>query len=148
MTPILALDVGERRIGMATCGEARSIAAPLGAMRRKGLGPDVAAVIKAAQERQAGLILVGLPLLLDGAIGAQAQRTLDFCDALRLALAEAGLPLPVETWDERFSSVEAERLMREAGRRPSRDRARLDATAAAVILQSYLDAHRGEGGLP
>jgi putative Holliday junction resolvase len=141
MTPILALDVGDRRIGLAACGAARSIAAPLGALRRKGLAAGIAAVIKAAQEQQAGLILVGLPLLLDGAIGAQAQRTLDFCDALRLALAEAGLPLPVETWDERFSSVEAERLMREAGRQPSRDRARLDATAAAVILQSYLDAH-------
>ncbi|MBI4338540.1 MAG: Holliday junction resolvase RuvX [Chloroflexi bacterium] len=143
MTSILALDVGERRIGLATCGEARSIATPRGALSRRGRQRDLAALLRIVQEGGIGLIIVGLPISLDGALGPQAQRTLAFCDALQQALQEAGVPARVETWDERYSTVEAERLLRDAGRQPSRDKARLDASAAAVILQSYLDAHRG-----
>ena len=141
-TPILALDVGDRRIGLAECGEARLIATPLGAVRRKSLAQDMAAVVRLVREQKAGLILVGLPISLDGTLGPQARRTLSFCDALKAALAAESLAIAVETWDERYSYVEAERLMREAGRQPSRDKGRLDASAAAVILQSYLDAHR------
>ncbi len=143
-TPILALDVGERRIGLAACGEARSIARPLGAIRRKGLARDLAAILRAAQEQKAGLILVGLPISLNGTLGPQAQRTLELCEALRKALAEAGLAAAVETWDERYTSVEAERLLGERGRLPARATGRVDAVAAAVILQSYLDAARRE----
>ncbi|MBI4202836.1 MAG: Holliday junction resolvase RuvX [Chloroflexi bacterium] len=138
-SPILALDVGDKRIGMAVCGEARRIATPLGTIRRKGLARDLAVILECAAQQKAGLILVGLPISLSGALGPQAHRTLVLCDTLRKAIAEHNAPFTVETWDERYTSVEAERLIRQAGGQPSRDKSWLDACAAAVILQSYLD---------
>lgn len=141
-TPILALDVGDRRIGLAACGEARLIAQPLGVIRRKALAADIAAVLRHAREQGAGLILVGLPLSLDGSVGPQAERTLAFFDALRVAIEEQSLGIALEMWDERFSSVEAERKLKEVRRMPARETGMLDAAAAAVVLQSYLDAHR------
>lgn len=144
-TPILSLDVGEHRIGLAVCGEARRIARPLGAIRRRRLAVDLAAILRRLREQRAGMVLVGLPFSLDGTLGPQAHSTLVFCDVLRAALREEGLDVPVETWDERFTSVEAERLLREKGRLPSRASGRFDALAAAIILQSYLDAVQRNG---
>ncbi len=139
-TPILSLDVGERRIGLAVCGEARRIARPLGAVRRKRLTLDLAAILRCVRQQRAGMVLIGLPYSLDGTIGPQAQRTLQFCEILRAALRDGGLDVAVETWDERFTSVEAEHLLQARGRLPSRASGRFDALAAALILQSYLDA--------
>ncbi len=136
-TRVLGLDVGDRRIGLAISDRDGSLATPYNALGRRGLERDIAAILKLVQEEEIGTIVVGEPLSLDGSVGPQAKRTLAFYEALR-----AASPVPVDTWDERFSTVEAERLLREAGVAPSRNRARLDAAAAAVILQGYLDAHR------
>ena len=133
----LALDVGQRRIGLAVSDPGGLLATPYTTITAKTPEKDIAAILTIARQEEIGLIVVGLPLSLDGTVGPQAQLTLDFCDALRAASY-----VPVETWDERFSTVEAEMRLREAGVAPSRDRARLDAAAAAVLLQSYLDAHR------
>ena len=84
-------------------------------------------------------VLVGMPLTVRGQKGRQAQEVEKFCEALR-----GGMDLEVATWDERYSTVEAESRLREAGRKPSRDRGRADAAAAAIILQSYLDSMRLE----
>ena len=134
---ILGLDVGQRRTGLAVSDSGGLLATPYTTIIAKTPQTDIAAILTIAREEEIGLIVVGLPLSLDGTIGPQAQLTLDFCDALR-----AASHVPVETWDERYSTVEAVVRLREAGVAPSRNRARLDAAAAAVLLQSYLDARR------
>ena len=134
---VLGLDVGDRRIGLAVSDPDGRLATPYSALTRSTLEEDIAAILEVAWQEEVASIIVGLPLLLDGSLGSQAEKTTAFCDALR-----AGSPIPVGTWDERFSTVEAAGLLREAGATPSRDLGRLDAAAAAVILQAYLDAHR------
>lgn len=134
---VLGLDVGERRIGLAISDGAGMLATPYKAIRRRSLERDIAAITHIVQEEEVAQIIVGMPLSLDGSMGPQAERTMVFYEALKEAS-----PVPVKTWDERFSSVEAEHRLREAGVSPSRNRARLDASAAAVILQGYLDTQR------
>ena len=133
----LCLDVGERRIGLAISDPLGRLATPYSAIVRRGQQRDIAAVLEVAREEEIALIIVGMPWSLDGSAGPQAELTLAFCHAL-----EEASPVPVETWDERYSSVEAERKLLEAGVSPSRNRAKVDASAAAVILQAYLDAQR------
>lgn len=133
----MGLDVGQRRIGLAICDPDGILATPYSAITRKKLEDDIATIMALVEQEDVARIVVGLPISLDGSLGPQAHETIAFCDALR-----AGSPVPVETWDERYSTVEAEGHLRAAGVTPSRDRGRLDAAAAAVILQAYLDAHR------
>ena len=94
-------------------------------------------MLRLAAENDAEQIVVGLPLELSGRRGRQAGRVAAFARSLADRTT-----VPVETADERYSTVEAERRLRESGVQPSRDKARIDAAAAAVILQSYLDAKR------
>ena len=131
--------MGQRRIGLAICDPDGLLATPYSAVIRRKLEEDVATIMALVEQEDVTLIVVGLPISLNGTMGPQAQETMVFCDALK-----AGSPVPVETWDERFSTVEAAGHLREAGFKPSRDRGRLDAAAAAVILQGYLDARRAQ----
>jgi putative Holliday junction resolvase len=131
---VLGLDVGERRIGVALSDPSGLLASPLMTIRRGGGQSDVDEVVHLVAQHDVDEIIVGLPLSLSGQIGAQAKRTAEFARALTEAA-----PVPVNTVDERYSSVQAERILRESGVQPSRDKARVDAVAAAVILQSYLD---------
>lgn len=135
---VLGLDVGDRRIGVAISGDSRLLATPYTTIRRKGKSRDLTVVGRIVEREDVGIVVVGVPISLDGTIGPQAKRTLAFSDALKVALES----VVVETWDERYSSVEAERLLHEAGVKPSREKGRVDASAAAVILQAYLDAHQ------
>jgi len=125
-------------------------------VERSELAADVAAIARLIEERKAEALVLGLPISLNGSLGPQAQVVRDFGDQLA-----ARLGLPVEYWDERFSTVEAQRrLAPPAGRgkqsrrsRSSKGRqepsaGRLDALAAAIILQSYLDRRTGSGPLP
>lgn len=98
-------------------------------------------IVDLAQENNVELIVIGQPRSLDGTLGPQAQKAQAFSDALA---RESGLP--VKPWDERFSSVMADRLMREAGTKRAKMKQRRDAVAAAIILQSYLDSQRARGG--
>ena len=133
---ILALDIGDRRIGVALSDPTGMLASPLTTIERAT--PDTAAAIDAvlalAEQHEAAEILVGIPYLMSGCIGAQARITLGFADAL----AER-TDIPVTHIDERLSSVQAERMLAQSGA-SARDRGRTDAAAAAVILQAYLDA--------
>jgi len=132
---ILALDLGERRVGVALSDPDGIMAQPLVQLEPRGRRDLVAAVVRLVEEHGAGRVLVGMPLLADGTRGEQARRA----DAVVAALGEA-LKVPVVEWDERFSTQEAEQALREAGVKPRRRRERLDKAAAAVILQAYLDA--------
>ena len=133
---VLALDVGERRIGAAISDPLGVIATPLTVVERGG-GGDYERLIALAQEHEAERILVGMPVSMDGAARMQARAVQRFVDAL----AERS-PLPVETLDERLTTVEAERRMMEAGASASKRRAERDAAAAAVLLQAYLESRR------
>lgn len=137
---ILGLDLGERSIGVAAADDRTRLAIPLTTIAPDG--DPLEAIARLVAEQQAGELIVGLPLSLSGALGPQAQRV----QALVEALA-ARLPIPVRTWDERLSSVEAGRRRPPAVRRTARGPARraapagrLDALAAAIILQAYLDS--------
>lgn len=141
---ILALDVGERRIGVAAADDRTGIALPLTTIEPRG--DPVEAVVALVQEQGADQLVVGLPLSLNGSLGPQGRQVQAFVQALA-----ARLSLPVETWDERLSSVEAGRRLRPQGRRSGsgakrRAKAAVDALAAAIILQAYLDARSGRSG--
>jgi putative Holliday junction resolvase len=129
---ILGLDVGEKRIGVALADGLLAI--PLTVIDRAGEGADLERVLALAEEHGVKRIVVGLPRSLDGSIGRQAERVLSFSSAL-----SESTDVPVDTWDERLSTVSAERLLLDAGVKRDKRRARRDAMAAAIILQSYLD---------
>ena len=133
---LIALDLGERRIGLAVSGP-EGMALPAGHIVRSKLAQDVQQVIASAQERQAQGIIVGIPYMLQGETGDSAKLARGFIRALRRALGDDG-SLAIYEMDERFTSVEAEGLLRESGVQPSRDRASVDETAAVLILQRFL----------
>ncbi len=134
---ILALDVGDSRIGVAM--SEGFLAAPLTTIHCRNEAVDVREVLRLAEEYGAEEIVVGMPLSLSGQVGPQAKRVARFAEALAEQTS-----LPIVSVDERYSTVEAERLLRQAGVRPSEEKARVDAAAAAVILQSYLDSRRAK----
>ena len=133
---LVALDLGERRIGLAVSGPG-GMALPAGYIVRSKLAQDVQQVISSAQERQAQGIVVGIPYTLQGETGDSAKLAHGFIRALRRALGDDG-SLAIYEMDERFTSVEAEGLLRELGVQPSRDRASVDEASAVLILQRFL----------
>lgn len=132
---LIALDLGERRIGLAVNGPGGMVL-PAGYITRSKLTQDVQQVIAAAQDRNAQGIVVGIPYTLDGAAGQSAKLARGFIRALKKETT-----LTIHEMDERFTSVEAEGLLRESGVQPSRERSTVDETAAALILQRYLESH-------
>jgi putative Holliday junction resolvase len=133
---LIALDLGERRIGLAVSGPG-GLALPAGHITRSKLSEDIQQVIAAANDRQAYGIVVGIPYTLQGETGPAAKLARGFIRALRRAIGEE-TALPVYEMDERFTSVEAEGLLRESGVQPSRERATVDETSAVLILQRFV----------
>ena len=135
----LGLDVGERRIGVASGDTDTGVAVPAGVIENS---PDAAAdVLREVRARGAAVVVVGMPYSMSGRVGPQAETVLGFVGQLE----EVGLA--VETVDERLSSAEAERALRGnrargRGRRKP-ERGAVDAAAAVVILQAWLDSNRG-----
>jgi putative holliday junction resolvase len=135
---VLGIDVGRRRIGLAISDRSRTLARPLTTLEVNA-GTAVEAVAReieriSAEEDGLGEIVVGLPLRLDGSANDETPRVAAFVEALRLRTA-----VPVRTGDERLTSVEAESRLALNERDWKKRKARLDAAAAAVILQDYLD---------
>ena len=136
----MGLDVGDRRIGLALSDPLGILASGLGALERRDPERDVEAILALARENQVNRVVVGLPRHLDGSLGEQARKVQAFAQKLGELL-----PVPLEYWDERLSTVAARERLREAGvKRASRHR--VDAAAATVILQGYLDAKGRDGG--
>jgi putative Holliday junction resolvase len=136
--PVLGLDLGGRRIGLAISDAEATIAFPAGHLVRHGLTRDLEALRALAVEREVSCIVVGLPLHMDGRSGEAAQAARAFASALAEATA-----LPVEMLDERWTTVEAERALRDAPRRRrARKKEVIDAMAATLILRTYLEARR------
>lgn len=138
---VLALDIGDRRIGVAVSDPSGLIARPLRVLKRRSKKEDFAAIAALVAEYSAERVVVGRPLTPKGCVGQQARRV----EGYARALAEA-LPVPVELWDERYTTVAAEEILRET-RKPSerREKRDVDAVAAAVLLQDYLAARRAGG---
>lgn len=130
---IMAIDPGEKRIGVAVADRRTGVAVPL---RTLEAGPDpVETVSRLAEEEGASELVVGVAVSLSGAIGPQGLRGRELAEALARRL-----DLPVHTWDERLTTAEARRRAAPGGRK--RRKGDLDAAAAAIILQAYLDSTR------
>jgi putative Holliday junction resolvase len=139
---LLGLDVGERRVGVAVSDATGLIATPLAVLHRTSKVKDFAKIARMAREQDAAGLIIGHPLSADGSAGPQARRIERYVAALVEALKADGVDLPVVLWDERMSTQRAQEAMIAAGRRARDRRARIDAVAAAVILQDYLDEDR------
>ncbi|MFI5045573.1 MAG: Holliday junction resolvase RuvX [Acidimicrobiia bacterium] len=141
MSRVLGVDLGGRRIGIAASDPSGVLASPVGVVERRG---DQAAEHREILDMAAGIgattVVVGLPLSLDGSHGPAAAAVLEEVAVLAELARPAGVE--IDTYDERFSTVTAEHGLREAkiGRKKRRDR--IDAAAATVILQAWLEAHR------
>lgn len=129
---ILGLDVGEKRIGVALAEGLLAI--PLTVIDRRVEETDMELIMALVEEYRAERVVVGLPRLMNGDIGTQAEEVLSFSGAL----AEH-VDIPVDTWDERLSTVTAERLLIDTGMKRKKRKGKIDAMAAAIILQAYLD---------
>ena len=130
----LSLDVGEKRIGVAICDETRTLARPLLTLKRASKKEDFAKLVALCHEQQIEKVVVGLPKTLRNEEGPQARRVRRYADEL-----QAALNLPIDFWDERFSSVDAEERLA-ASSRKMRAKGNIDSAAAAIILQEYLNA--------
>ncbi|MEW5721451.1 MAG: Holliday junction resolvase RuvX [Chloroflexota bacterium] len=134
----LGLDVGDRRVGVA-CGDSEvRIATPLEVVARGTIEQDARALAKIVRDYDAEQLIVGLPRNMDGTQGAQADAVIAYAEKIAHALN-----LPLTLWDERLSTVEATKRAHETGARGKKSRRGLDAIAAAVILQDFLDSQSG-----
>jgi putative holliday junction resolvase len=136
---LVGLDVGNRRIGIAVSDPTGFLASAERVLLRKSIEKDLTALAALVGEFEAEAIVVGLPLHLNGTEGAQAESVRRLGERLRVRIN-----VPLIYWDERLSTAGAQKLLIEAGRGPAERAARLDAAAAAVILQSYLDHQRNK----
>ena len=137
----LGVDLGSKRIGIAVSDPTGTIASPLTVVHRsKSPRRDLDEIARIAREEEADLIVVGLPLTMRGEVGSAAEAAI--VEAARLATV---VGVPVETHDERLTTVTAERSLMEAGMRGQERRRVVDKVAAAVMLQSWLDARRARG---
>jgi len=133
MNPILALDFGRARIGVAISDELQLLAHPLETILANERATS--RVVELVRQRNVEHVVAGLPKRMNGQIGTAATEALEFVEKLR-----AVLPCPVVTWDERLTTVAAHRALRDAGKKTRHTRGYIDQVAAQMILQSYLDS--------
>lgn len=129
---IIGLDVGDKHIGVAMA--VGSVAIPVAVIGRTEETDDLERIAALARDYETELIVIGLPRSMDGTVGAQANLVLDFAKSL-----SNHIDIPIEMCDERLTTVMADRLMRESGVKRKKRKANIDAMAAAVILQAYID---------
>lgn len=135
----LGLDLGSKRIGVAGCDGTGLIATGITTIERSCFEQDVEQLRQLVNQRQVQQLVIGLPYSMDGSLGFQARHVQKL--ATRLGKA---LKLPVEYVDERLTSYQAEQMLRDEKRSPSRHKAMIDRKAAALILQQWLDARRAK----
>ena len=136
---IMGVDIGTKRIGLAMSDPMAIIATGIGVIDATGeLNADAESVAHVAHTHGAGLVVVGLPIMLSGEEGQAADQVRSF--AVQLAQTAN---MPIELWDERLTTSQAEKVMISADASRDERKARIDKVAAALILQSYLDAHHG-----
>jgi putative Holliday junction resolvase len=140
---ILAIDPGSRRLGLALSDPSGTVALPLSVLIRRSEPEDLKELGRIVRQHDVELVLVGLPRMMDGSIDTAARSAQAFgADVGRVT------GVPVEYWDERLTTVAAERFLIEQGKRRSQRRQNVDRVAATLLLQGYLDyrGSRGSGG--
>ncbi len=135
----MALDLGSVRVGVAVSDETRLIAQSYGVIKRQSREEDFARYGRIIAEQKIALLVIGLPTKADGSDSDTAVWIRDYAADL-----QQHIDVPIEFWDESYSNVKAEESLRLRGKRGKKARQRVDAVAAAFILQSYLDAHSGD----
>src|ERR1051325_10047888 len=132
---ILALDHGTKRIGIAVSDELKMIAQPLEFFPAEPFAEFLARLKELIREKEVELILVGLPRNMDGSYGPAALKVREFVAVLKETIA-----IPIKLWDERLTSVQANRFLIEGNVRREKRKEKVDKTAAAILLQSFLDS--------
>jgi putative holliday junction resolvase len=132
---ILALDPGTKRIGVALSDELKMIATPLEYVLAEPFGDFLARLRQLILEKEVDLILVGMPRNMDGSYGPAALKTQEF-----VAVLKESVTVPIKTWDERLTSAMANRFLIQGNVRRDKRKEKVDKMAAAILLQSYLDA--------
>jgi putative Holliday junction resolvase len=131
----LGLDVGDKRIGVAVSDELGISANAVEVIQRQEGAGAIARLLAIVKEYEVSQVVVGLPRMMDGSVGIQANKVMEFTDHLKESLS-----VPVEYWDERLSTLAAEQVLIEANVRREKRKKVIDKLAAVVILQSYLDS--------
>ena len=138
---IMAVDYGDARTGLAVCDRTEFLASPIGIIEEKSLAKVAEKIVYASREYEVGMIVIGLPKNMDGSEGVRAEKSRRFKEML-----EAECALPVVLWDERRSSIEAHAILHASGKKEKKHRKTVDAVAATIILQDYLDYRRNRKG--
>lgn len=138
---LIGLDLGEKTIGVAVSDTRCQIASPLETIRRTRFGADAAAILRLADARSIGGVILGLPRNMDGSEGPRCQSTRAFARNLSRVTDR-----PITFWDERLSTIAAERALLEADASRRRRAAVIDHVAAGYILQGFLDRMRHLAG--
>jgi putative holliday junction resolvase len=134
---VLAIDHGTKRVGLALSDETGTIAQPLQFLSAEPAAKLLERLKEIVTERKVEEMVVGLPRNMNGTYGPAAEKAREFVAALKLVLT-----VPIHTWDERLTTVQANRFLIETGMRREKRKERVDQTAAAILLQSYLDRAR------
>lgn len=132
---ILALDHGTKRVGVAISDEMQMIASPLEFIPAEPFAPFLARLKEIICEKQVDQILVGMPRNMNGSYGPAAAKVQEFVAVLKETIA-----IPIKLWDERLTSTQANRFLIQAEVRRDKRKEKVDKTAAAILLQSYLDS--------
>ena len=132
---VLAIDHGTKRMGIAVSDELGMLAQPVGFIPAEPFEEFLAELKGLLAEREVEQVLVGMPRNMDGSYGPQALKVQDFVAVLKRAVSQ-----PVKTWDERLTTVQAAGKLRASGKKARQQKEKVDAAAAAVLLQGYLDS--------
>ena len=135
---ILAIDHGTRRIGIAISDELKTIAQPLEFLAAEPFATVVTRLQEVIADKPVELILIGMPRNMDGTYGPAAEKVRIFIEALKKQI-----PVPIRTWDERLTTAQANRFLIAADVKRRDRKEKVDKTAAAILLQSYLDSLAG-----
>ncbi len=131
---ILAVDYGDSHTGLACCDRTETLASPLGIIHEKNFNVCVEKVAAASVEYEVGMIVVGNPINMNGSYGPRSEKCCQFAELLRNFVE-----VPVVMWDERSTTVTAHNMMNEVNKRGKKRKEVIDAVAAAIILESYLN---------
>jgi len=142
MHRIMGLDIGDKRIGVAVSDPTQTLASPLKVILRRDDESSVLEIAELLKQHDVGRLVIGLPYLMDGSVGEQARKVIEFTDQIR-----GQTTVEIVMQDERLTSVTADYMLREAGKKRDRLRKEIDAAAATVILQAHLDEIAAADGI-
>lgn len=134
MSRYLGVDYGKERVGIALSDETGTMASPLEVLPLKPFRKFLGAMKRIIREHEISCIVVGIPRNMDGSYGPSAEAARDFATRLREALT-----VPIEPFDERLTTVQASKSLRDAGKSAKKQKKQIDSAAAQIILQTYLD---------